>query len=652
MALLASFHRERDVVSECFVFGTAGVGPGTYSPRFPKSRSCTMGVGGRPEAVDAGDTPGPGQYAVQRMASDPVVDKPQKSMPNVTRSAFRSTTSRCDPDNFREPTFVPGSGWYMPSTILDNPGPGPDITKPIEIRPFTGGTYERSRPGKLEWKAERAIQAVKDGVRLPTTTTPAIKPLRARGEWNFTGESGDTPDPGEYRPDYLTIGKNKPVTNFDAACERQSPGHKGMAKNPGPGAYDHEPPELPICQRLPGGTGGGPAVAVRPAFGSDVPQSSTAFSSSRLPLAFFSSSWSPALLPGPGTYDPATSDSKQPLSGFKSATDRFADLDNLHGPGPGTYVRESSFLGEKSRRARSVPDFMSRKYFGVQNPQQLRSLRETDGVRLAGFDCSGPQRPSVPSNSSAAPGSYNPEECMGQSISAKVRHCAKIAQGGAFGGSKSGDRFAEVQAGERRAASSPGPALVHQEAKAPGDGTGGAFKSQAPQRPAAGSGGGALPNGEARPGPGTYDVLSQPDYRKGWRIAKTDHVSFGSSAQRFGDDTTEVPPPGAYDLEGEVSTGCYSFKATAQRGLPMPKVTSQGLDPGMYNTAGSLLRKSFNTKVEEAAFLLQIHEKRPPPRGPFPWAEGSTWRPRQLLALEEKAKEEEQPQNPESGAES
>jgi len=29
----------------------------------------------------------------------------------------------------------------------------------------------------------------------------------------------------------------------------------------------------------------------------------------------------------------------------------------------------------------------------------------------------------------------------------------------------------------------------------------------------------------------------------------------------------------------------------------MPKVTSQGLDPGMYNTAGSLLRKSFNTKA-------------------------------------------------------
>ena len=27
-----------------------------------------------------------------------------------------------------------------------------------------------------------------------------------------------------------------------------------MAKNPGPGTYDHFPPELPICQRLPGGS--------------------------------------------------------------------------------------------------------------------------------------------------------------------------------------------------------------------------------------------------------------------------------------------------------------------------------------------------------------------------------------------------------------
>ncbi len=36
------------------------------------------------------------------------------------------------------PQELQGSGWFVASTILDNPGPGPDITKPIEIRPFTG----------------------------------------------------------------------------------------------------------------------------------------------------------------------------------------------------------------------------------------------------------------------------------------------------------------------------------------------------------------------------------------------------------------------------------------------------------------------------------------------------------------------------------
>lgn len=628
MALLASFHRERDVVTECFVFGTVGVGPGTYDPRLPKSRSCTMGTGDRPQGVDAGDTPGPGQYAIQRLATEAVVDKAAQSK-TVTRSSFRSTTSRCNPDNFREPTFVPGSGWFMASTILDNPGPGPDITKPIEIRPFTGGTYQRSRPGKLDWGAERAIQAVQEGVRQQTSTTPAIKPLRARGEWNFTGEPGDTPDP--YSMDYLGIGKGKPATNFEAACERTGPGVLGMAKNPGPGTYDHFPPELPICQRLPGGTGGGPQVAVKPPFGSDVPQTSTVFSSSKLPLAFFSSSSSPGLLPGPGTYDPPNAAGpKQPLSGFKSATDRFAVLDNLHGPGPGAYVSRSNFPNEKTRRARSVPDFMSRKYFGVQNPHQLRSLRETDGSRLAGFDCSGPQRPLPKTQAEAAPGSYTPEDCPGQSISAKVRECAKIGIGGAFGSTKTGDRFhgGVVSQGER--ASSPGPALTHQDVKASGDASGGSFKSESPQRPVAGPNG-----GEELPGPGTYDVITKPDFRKGWRIAKTEHVGFGTSGDRFGDNETDVPPPGAYELDSEVIKGCYSFMATAPRGLPMPKVSSPGLDPGLYNTTGTLLRKSFNTKVEEAALMLQVHEKRPPPRGPFPWAEGSTWRPRQVLALEE-----------------
>ncbi|CAJ1339025.1 unnamed protein product [Effrenium voratum] len=401
-----------------------------------------------------------------------------------------------------------------------------------------------------------------------------------------------------------------------------------LKDNPGPGTYDHEAPEMPLPRRLPGGTGGGGPALDPPGFGSDSPQTSTTFSSSRLPAVFFSSSWSPALLPGPGTYDLKSGDGKQSSSAFRSTSDRFWVPEGGARPGPGQYTQPSDLPTEKIRRARSVPDFMGRKFFGVQNPHQLRSLRETDGLMLGNWG-HGPQRPSPASNRNVAPGSYNPEECMGQSISAKLRHLAKMAQGAAFGGSRYGERF--QSSGIESV--SPGPVLPHEEVTKAGDASGGAFKSGAPRL--------ASPRSEEElPGPGSYDVVGKPDFRAGWRIAKRDHVSFNSSGQRFENNATDVPPPGAYELTSEEGKGCYSFKATATRGVAAPK-GHHGPDPGMYNIAGSLLRKSFNTKVEETAWLLQTpsDKNRPPPRGPFPWAEGSTWRPRQVLealALEDK----------------
>ncbi|CAE7317675.1 unnamed protein product [Symbiodinium microadriaticum] len=196
MALIASWHRERDVISECFVIGSPNVGPGTYDPRLPAAKTCTLGIGDRPNpSRDASDLPGPGQYAVRRLATDPVPDRPSQSL-TASCSSFNSTTSRCDPENVREPTFVPGSNWFVASSILDNPGPGQSNPRDaVDRRPKTGGVYERSRPGKADWGAERAVQAVKEGTRLHTQTEPAIKPLRDRSDWNFTGEPGDTPDP-------------------------------------------------------------------------------------------------------------------------------------------------------------------------------------------------------------------------------------------------------------------------------------------------------------------------------------------------------------------------------------------------------------------------------------------------------------------------
>lgn len=641
MALIASWHRERDVISECFVIGSPNVGPGTYDPRLPAAKTCTLGIGDRPNpSRDASDLPGPGQYAVRRLATDPVPDRPSQSL-TASCSSFNSTTSRCDPENVREPTFVPGSNWFVASSILDNPGPGQSNPRDaVDRRSKTGGVYERSRPGKADWGAERAVQAMKEGTRLHTQTEPAIKPLRDRSDWNFTGEPGDTPDP--YSMQSLEIGRGKRKVHFAAPSERKATwGNPHLKRNPGPGTYEHEPVKVDLPLRLPGGTGGGGPPMEPPGFGSDVPHCSTTFASSKVPTAFFPKSFSPAMLPGPATYfaEPAPKSSPdRPLPAFRSVSARFAERDSGASPGPGHYPSLSDFPDDRIRRARSVPDFMNRKFFGVQNPYQLKSLRETDGASLAGFGSRSPQRPVTVSKSAAAPGSYDPESSIGQSISAKLRQLAKIAQGGAFGGSRTGERFLQGPgtSGDN-AMSMSAPSLPQADpVKDAGDAARGSFKSEAPRLPA--------PANEELPGPGAYDPITNPDFRAGWRIAKTDHVGFGGSGARFASGETDVPPPGSYEMAHEsIRGGYHPFRSTEARGLPMPKVAPKGLDPGCYDVARSLIRKTFNTKVEEHALLLQTpSDKRPPPRGPFPWAEGSSWKPKQ--ALERAALEDAPPQ--------
>ncbi|CAE7254768.1 unnamed protein product [Symbiodinium sp. CCMP2456] len=429
----------------------------------------------------------------------------------------------------------------------------------------------------------------------------------------------------------LEIGRGKRKVHFAAPGERKATwGNPHLKRNPGPGTYEHEPVKVDLPLRLPGGTGGGGPPMEPPGFGSDVPHCSTTFASSKVPTAFFPKSFSPAMLPGPATYfaEPAPKSSPdRPLPAFRSVSARFADRESAASPGPGHYPSLSDFPDDRIRRARSVPDFMNRKFFGVQNPYQLKSLRETDGASLAGFGSRSPQRPVTVSKSSAAPGSYDPESSIGQSISAKLRQLAKIAQGGAFGGSKTGERFFQGPgtSGDN-AISMSAPSLPQADpVKDAGDAARGSFKSEAPRLPA--------PTNEELPGPGAYDPITNPDFRTGWRIAKTDHVGFGGSGARFASGETDVPPPGSYEMAHEnIRGGYHPFRSTEARGLPMPKVAPKGLDPGCYDVARSLIRKTFNTKVEEHALLLQTpSDKRPPPRGPFPWAEGSSWKPKQAL---------------------
>ncbi|OLQ02345.1 hypothetical protein AK812_SmicGene14835 [Symbiodinium microadriaticum] len=221
-----------------------------------------------------------------------------------------------------------------------------------------------------------------------------------------------------------------------------------------------------------------------------------------------------------------------------------------------------------------------------------------------------------------------------QSISAKLRQLAKIAQGGAFGGSRTGERFLQGPgtSGDN-AMSMSAPSLPQADpVKDAGDAARGSFKS------------------EELPGPGAYDPITNPDFRAGWRIAKTDHVGFGGSGARFGSyfgrksavmryalflvdsslqlpgsDTrggeTDVPPPGSYEMAHENIRGRSRALAAVGSGGYHPFRSTEAR--GCYDVARSLIRKTFNTKVEEHALLLQTpSDKRPPPRGPFPWAEG------------------------------
>ena len=60
--------------------------------------------------------------------------------------------------------------------------------------------------------------------------------------------------------------------------------------------------------------------------------------------------------------------------------------DNLRGPGPGSYGSESSFLGEFSRRrARSVPDFMSRMGMGCWDFSGISSMNMEDDWDMIGI---------------------------------------------------------------------------------------------------------------------------------------------------------------------------------------------------------------------------------------------------------------------------
>eukprot|EP00933_Yihiella_yeosuensis_P036686 TRINITY_DN30452_c0_g1_i1.p1 TRINITY_DN30452_c0_g1~~TRINITY_DN30452_c0_g1_i1.p1 ORF type:complete len:798 (+),score=153.45 TRINITY_DN30452_c0_g1_i1:79-2472(+) len=678
MVLITS-RNNRDVVGQCFVFGTGAVAPGTYDiPRELGEISPTFGVGKRPEAGQTGShtkTPGPGTYAIRRAASESAITVTKVTGGvDLGGSGFRFTKGRCTRHNWKEPLVVPNSSVWTPSDAAFNPGPGTYNPAAgcgaVRVkRPDTGSVWDERPLGKGEVR----------GTRLHTQSQPSIPLLPAKLPVNqlHTGKDADTPDPGDYSMEAISIGRQATSVDFGVLSGSRAFPPKYIARlaTPGPGTYDHivtpQPTDSVPREKLPAGSGGGGPAVPHPGFNVGGEMRSTA-------QPFVSSSCSPQFSPGPGSYNfPSLLESgkeveaavqakrdageehpelltspvpgMKPLANMRSTQARegwwrpaktpYTDPDSMRNPGPGNYQCDYSiFPTGKAQRARSTIEGDRKRYHGVINPTQYAYVKHTDAVPLVGFSCSEERMAMPRQRPHPDPTTYDRDGALGQSISANLREQEKVGRGGAFGSTKDGERFPR----DRSIGPDPGdyqskiadPPVEKSEA-------GGSFRSREMRIPRDHT----VDHGP-KPDPTAYDLPSAfnpADTRTSYfRKPNKDNVCFNTSSDRFYVREAVGPPLGAYDAE-RPTTHMANFwgRSTEERWKPAQKDSTAGQDPGTYNIAKSLLRKTFNTS-QNAAIVFQhsqseVKTKLPPPQGPFIHKE-SSWRPRQVIEAEEAAR--------------
>lgn len=591
-------------------------------------------------------TPGPDTYSVRRVESEPSLEMASRTNAlGSGASPFRSRSGRCDPNSTREPLMVPGSGPYRASSILDNPGPG---------------TYDPKEP--VVKRAAPAPKGLEEGparVLVLSQSSPSIPPGKDPKSFNATGRPGDTIGPNHYNLEHHTalktgvsrVGATSPaaMTNFhQSRAERDWLPKECSIDNtrppdrfPGPGAYSN------VRKKLTKGTSCG--------FLSGTPQLATA-------QPYRSKSSSTALTPGPGGYDPpdfasfvepALDKDGRPQkgnAGLASAVSRdgwwrpleepFTDSDAVGGrvPDPGTYYQHK-LLGPakraRSSRSNELQDFQ--RYHGVHAPSLIMSLKKTDAALNASFyntaqrDCLKEDKPT-----GAGPGTYDPNASMGQSIAAGMKEKTRIGAGGAFGSTKTGNRFAQGMLD--KCTKNAGPDAVGEyefgsSVDVDNDPAGMAFRSGTPQ---------LAPDYTVdripKPGPGEYSPrlrntwslkeaeadlqLLYPDAprdpaatrrRNKFRQPRKDHLCFGSAKKRFEADAmeTDKPPPGEYDVRKPLGDARKAprFPGTKRNLEPKAKwELEQDPDsvrgPGMYQLPGAMKVNTFNISGEKVAQML------------------------------------------------
>lgn len=529
------------------------------------------------------NTPGPGSYAVRREATSP---PPHVRFIAPSASAFRSRGPQISAIS-----HCPGSSEFMASTIKDNPGPG-----------------EYSTSGNLA----KALQVKKDSSHglasiSYSKSMPSMPPKRDPKLQRYSGHETDAIGPGDYDgtiPDSLR--RTKVATNFHTSLSQRKPYEQsGVPDGPGPGAFRVE-------RDMQKGTTSG--------FRSEVKQVPSMVTQDG---------------PGPGTYEELsvgsmsapTEDKPLAFSGLRSTSDRsqswqlldqpFTHPEYVHKvPGPGHYPARHGFGSEKTRRARSTSDIVdTRKYHGVHQPHQVISLRDTDGLKLWGFDTSDEKCKPVKDNG-VPTANYNIDESMGQSLKAKLREPAKLGRKGPFG--STGERFGKGSFIEQDTGPCPGPGQ-HQNVETKdnfyslrGEQTVRSFRSGLPRFPRDFS----IDN-SPMPEPCTYEPSDKVNYRNKFRRARSDHLSFGSGASRW--DPNEVvggqkhstnPGPGGYNPALVVGNIPGGAKSTCQRISKAPTPNDvpswKSVGPGHYNTHGTTMHgMTYNVSGPDAAWRAQ-----------------------------------------------
>mmetsp|Transcript_6086 Transcript_6086/g.13493 ORF Transcript_6086/g.13493 Transcript_6086/m.13493 type:complete len:647 (-) Transcript_6086:11-1951(-) len=527
-------------------------------------------------------TPGPGTYGRADSSEGQLRGGSRSlsiksSMTRSTASAFRS--QRDSSDGKPTAAFAPGSKGAVSSGPA-TPGPGqydPSLVSAKGAEPRGSGSVHNS------------TRLSKIGV---VNSSPASIPsprLEAKELMRYSGTQSDSLGPGDYEiKDGSSKIRNREVDFHQYTSERVV---YSLSNNPGPGRYN-------IRTRLTKGTTSPFASGAERPVNKEDDDTGT---------------------PGPGTYkvverNSITTDDNRdgevlPHASLRSTTERtgwyrpalenpYKDAYWIHNvPGPGFYNTErhrSSFPPKVMRRVRSQADALNNLTFhGVHHPQQVMLLKGNGAMPLCGFG-SMSERDVLKQEDEqdATPAAYSTEA---MSIAASVRERSKVGKKGAFG--SLAPRVGPAEPLPLGTGDDVGPG--HYGVPQPVKGkliTGSAFASKVER----------FKDPIESPF-GKYDVDHVPNYRNKLRRIRSEHLSFGSSKDRW--DPKEVfigqafhlsPGPGEYMPKVDAGKA-LSIMTTEDRNLEPKKEKDVTGGPGPHLTHGSLIKKTYNMLSPEEA---------------------------------------------------